>query len=1748
MKASTFPSVPFVLACCLLASFALVGTGVAQIQQPTDVLYPLHHDVSLPLAELARNVPPLEIPSGPIREIPNREYPYESTPLREVTDHVLQNYFGTAEAPMTIANFEGINNLCNCYPPDPNGAAGPNHFMQTVNTHFAVYDKAGTILFGPSLLSVLWDGIPGPWAGRNDGDPVVLYDRYSDRWVVIQFSLPSTYYVLFAVSTSSDPLGTYYRYIFEFTPFPDYPKIAVWHDAYYMSFAAFDPGYIGPAAVAVDRNAMLSGDPAAMIMFQRTSADPYLLPSDADGTLPPTGTPNYFAGIDLGSQNVRIYEMAVNWATPASSTFTDVATLPASPFVAPVCTTRNCLPQPGTTVGLDALSNRLLFRLQWRDFGTHQAMVANHTVKIGSGIQAGVRWYELRRSGGPWSIYQQGTYAPDGDSRWMASIAMDKFGNIGLGYSVTSSTVFPSIRFTGRRASDPLGVMTIAETTIVAGTGVQTGTAYRWGDYTSMHLDPTDDWTMWYTNEYIQTTGSAPWRTRIASFRLTPAVPPPADIDVTPTSLTFTVPEGGAGGDVLGIANVAPPGSQDLNWSIFEQELPIASGDGRTVPVRYSTSATNSHTSPLPANPGEPSVGTRSGTQMAYSHIPVGNPSEKVMAKGEFAVDLRSGQAGKSESVPATPGPECSTGLIYDDGTVENGYAWLSTVTDGMIVSRFDPPYYPYSFGQVCINWTQLASDPTLNFNIVVFDDDGAGGAPGTLLASIPSSANGVPNWPLFSFYDYDVAGLIPSVTSGSVYIGAQWNPSIEGVFYICADESPDTPYHLGYGYNDIDGVWETCDNIWGSAYEAMFIRADAAAVDIPWLSENPTNGTIPAGSNQNVDVTVDATGLTAGTYNCNLVVSSNDPANPQIAVPVTLNVVPGGPPPEEFAIIANSSDRSIHIIDVATNTIKGPFLGGSLGSGQLLDPVITPDGQTALISNFEDQAVYFLDVSNANTPAVLDSVDIGFPAEDIDLTPDGAFALVTDGGGGSLIAVVDVSAMSLIQTLDISPRDAQAVAIGRDGTVLLADALNNQVHVLLTNLSTGLLTDPATAISVDLAPINIAISPDGQTALVANFSSSSVNVLQITAPGSVTLTGSVPNLLGVQSIAFEANGTRAFAVQTGTTPDELAVLSVTAPGNVIDTGVRVSLLTDASGGYLGVDVIDVSADGNWAYVGNPTLSSIITDVAVVDLNSYTLSTSLTAGNYPAGIAIGGAGAPIVPLLADLTVEDNCANSQLLTFGTAPGATEGFDPGLDILAPPPPPVGAFDARLRTAFDDFLKDIRATNTNTTTWDVHFAPASGCTPATLSWHPGQLPSDGSVRLQDPFDGSLANVNMRVESTYVDVLALGHLKIVYSLTTDFTKDVATGWNLLSLPNDPPDKYYLTLFPTAIPGTLFGFNGSYNATDSLKLTRGYWLRFPSATSATITGFPGYLVTDTLASGWNLVGGPSCDVLVSSVSDPGGIVIPGTWFGFNGSYLPADTIKQGNGYWVRASAPGVITMDCGVLAPHIAKHATPSLDLSRYASLEISDATGASQSLYCGVELADPEAKVSFSLPPVPPAGVFDVRFAGDYRIAPAGEATIEVQATAYPLTIRCANIPESEDVQYVLQEIAGTEAGARHSLRSGASIQIQNPEVKQLQLLARGKEVPTVFALEQNHPNPFNPTTQIRYAIPRDVHVTIRVYNTLGQLVKTLLSEDAKAGRYMVPWNADNDAGQTVGSGIYFYRVDAGEFSDTKKMVLLR
>jgi len=522
MKYKIRPLFSLVLLCLLFLE--------AKPQQMT-VVKAAHFRKSPPLAEMAAVLAGPRDRSWKDSLVRNLSYEdrkkvdYQLTPPAQ--DPVRQMSVASVPNYGPVLNFDGVGNVNSVYPPDTDGDVGLNHYFQMINLSFAIYDKQGNKLFGPVNNSTLWTGFIGPWTGTNDGDPVVLYDELADRWMASQFAINTsngTYWELIAISATSDPLGSWYQYAFQFPAFNDYPKLAVWPDAYYASFNMFG-SYLRVAAAAFERQAMLAGNPnARMVLFDlpQNSGPWSMLPSDFDGTPPPPGTPCYFTyftddGLGGSQDAMHFWEFHVDWNNVSNSTFQHAFSLPVAPFDTFFCNASRwaCIPQPSGPA-LETLSDRLMYRLQYRNFGSYQSMVTSHSVDADGQGHAGVRWYEFRKTGNnPWVVYQQGTYATDNLNRWMPSIAMNGNGDIVLGYSVSDETHHPSIRYTARQASAPLGTMNYDEAEAITGLSSQ-GSFSRWGDYACMSVDPADDSSFWFTTEYMKFA----WKTRILKIQL----------------------------------------------------------------------------------------------------------------------------------------------------------------------------------------------------------------------------------------------------------------------------------------------------------------------------------------------------------------------------------------------------------------------------------------------------------------------------------------------------------------------------------------------------------------------------------------------------------------------------------------------------------------------------------------------------------------------------------------------------------------------------------------------------------------------------------------------------------------------------------------------------------------------------------------------------------------------------------------------------------------------------------------------------------------------------------------------------------------------------------------------------------------------------------------------------------------------------------------------------------------------------
>ena len=587
------------------------------------------------------NRAPVEVEHEPLR-VPRNRMRIASTPH----DPVHQSHAPVANVPAAIRNFRGQGNATSRntitgVPPDTNGVVGPNHYVQTVNGGIAIWDKTGTIVQVSRLTNVLWTGYVGTNAGNgceanNDGDPVVVYDQLADRWFVTQFSLPNAgsgpNYQCVAVSKTGDPTGAYWLYDFSYAGLNDYGKFGVWPDAYYATFNMFDQSkptadqFLGVDFCAYDRLKMLNGQPATQQCFMQpyTAGPPCdtdagtppvqpfatsgVLPVSMDGKIkPPVGAPGLFVQFDYSQckppyNQLDFWKFHADWAVPANASVTGPVVVNVADFT-PTCYTTapaDCVPAAGNTI-LAGLDDRMMFRFNYRNFGTHESLLVNHSVVAGTA--AGVRWYEVRLPSGTPTLFQQGTYAPaDGNWRWMGSIAQDQAQDFALGFSLSNATSNPSVAWTGRLAGDAVGMLGQGESVVLAGTAHEANGG-RWGDYSNMTVDPVDDCTFWFTTEVYVTSGS--WDTQIASFKFPTCASHDFTISMAPATqtvaagaqVTYTVTTTASAGTAETIAlNV-----QDLPSGVSGTFAPAALTAGATSTLTLTASATAPTTgSPTP--------------------------------------------------------------------------------------------------------------------------------------------------------------------------------------------------------------------------------------------------------------------------------------------------------------------------------------------------------------------------------------------------------------------------------------------------------------------------------------------------------------------------------------------------------------------------------------------------------------------------------------------------------------------------------------------------------------------------------------------------------------------------------------------------------------------------------------------------------------------------------------------------------------------------------------------------------------------------------------------------------------------------------------------------------------------------------------------------------------------------------------------------------------------------------------------
>ncbi|HEX6539436.1 MAG TPA: hypothetical protein VF155_09670 [Candidatus Dormibacteraeota bacterium] len=576
-------------------------------------------------------------------------------------------------------------------PSDSTGAAGTTQYVEVVNSQIAVYNKSGGLLLGPENTNTLWSGFGGGCQTNDDGDGTVQFDTLSHRWVVQQLSVSTQpFFICVAVSTSADATGSWNRYSFQYADFPDYPKLGVWPDAYYLTVNRFDSSGttgLGEETCALNRASMLTGAAASTQCFSlNSSGENTVLPATLNGTTPPAaGAPEWLVGISPTTGNALAYwQLHIDWTTPSNSSLSAQTNLPVTAFSEACGGAGTCIPQSGTSQQLDSLGDRLMYDLPYRNFGDHESIMVTHSIAAGSSV--GMRWYELRPSGSALSVFQSGTYAPTSTYRWMGSIGMDQSGDVALGYSTSSSTLHPGVAFTGRLASDPAGTMPQGETTLFTGGGSQTGSFFnpgnRWGDYSGMSIDPSDDCTFWYVNQYVPSNGDFNWHTRIGSFKFPSCGTASNDFSISanPTSLSLAanaagsstistaVTSGSAGTVSLSVSGTPSGATASLTATS------VTAGQSTTLNVNAGTAAPGTYTLTVTGTEG-------SATHATTVSLTVLAPNDFSISANPTSLSLAANAAGSSTISTAVTSGSAGTVSLSVSGTPSGATASLTSTS-----------------------------------------------------------------------------------------------------------------------------------------------------------------------------------------------------------------------------------------------------------------------------------------------------------------------------------------------------------------------------------------------------------------------------------------------------------------------------------------------------------------------------------------------------------------------------------------------------------------------------------------------------------------------------------------------------------------------------------------------------------------------------------------------------------------------------------------------------------------------------------------------------------------------------------------------------------------------------------------------------------------------------------------------------------------------------------------------------------
>lgn len=563
-------------------------------------------------------------------------------------------------------------------------------------------------------------------------------------------------------------------------------------------------------------------------------------------------------------------------------------------------------------------------------------------------------------------------------------------------------------------------------------------------------------------------------------------------------------------------------------------------------------------------------------------------------------------------------------------------------------------------------------------------------------------------------------------------------------------------------------------------------------------------------------------------------------------------------------------------------------------------------------------------------------------------------------------------------------------------------------------------------------------------------------------------------------------------------------------------------ILTDSTTGVYtrmiapGTYTVVVSADSH--------VTQTFTNIQVVNRQATWLNVALQPVNQPATIT----------WQAAVNVRDNGNENGVLTLGAASNATNGIDGALgEITLPPTPPTGVFDIRFElpvSPAEYSIKDYRRDTLTAGEWVIKLQPGVSGYPFTLSWNPAALPT-GTFTLKDAITGTLVNIDMKSQSSYqLTNTGITSLIVAYKKQACTNISLASGWNIVSIPLTAANMGVSVLFPAA-NSSAYGFNNGYVTTSTMTNGAGYWIRYPQAATVPVCGAGVSVNTIPVNAGWNLVGGYLNSIPVSGISSTPSGIVNSVYYGYNNGYAQAANLESGKGYWVRATQAGVLNLPAAA-EKNSGNITEPKSD--SYGKIIIRDASGQEGVVYVvpsGVN------RVYNELPPLPPAGIMDVRFTDNSNTAGTG-SVLQLSSAQYPVSITV------NGMDLCLTDVVTGGKLASGSLKDGGTMVLINNAVQQLSVA--GFEKPSVFSLEQNYPNPFNPSTVITYQLPEAAKVYLAVYDVLGNEVAVLVNGVQQAGTHQAEFSTS--LGKGLASGMYVYRLQAGQHTQVRKMLLMK